>query len=172
MFPRSIFPDLPNKQEKFRPFAPQYECALDIILHSSCCATPTQPLTSHGMWIVMSWGSNKIRALLNQINQSLFPYNLTIFEELFFSWKVLKGHRLALAAASHSLKHLSMAFLLSQLPTLTVGMILSGWSHWTKRFSSRKLLCSLYGIPARKGNHHLFSRQHCSLWSLELCRHW
>lgn len=69
---------------------------------------------------------------------------------------VLKGHRLALVPASHSLKHLSMAFLLSQLPTLTVGMILRGWSHWTKRFSSRKLLCSLYGIPVRKGRRELF----------------
>lgn len=51
---------------------------------------------------------------------------------------------------SHSLKHFSIAFLLAQLPMLTVGMILRGFSHWTKRFSSRKLLCSLYGIPVKK----------------------
>ncbi|PWA21622.1 hypothetical protein CCH79_00003037 [Gambusia affinis] len=53
----------------------------------------------------------------------------------------------AYASDIHSLKHFSMAFLLDQLPTFTVGMIFRGWSHWTKRFSSRKLLCSLYGIP-------------------------
>lgn len=29
-------------------------------------------------------------------------------------------------------------------------MILRGCSHWTKRFISRKLLCSLYGIPVKK----------------------
>lgn len=60
-----------------------------------------------------------------------------------------KRHGLAFASASHSPKHFSMAFLLFQLPTLTVGMILSGWSHWTNRFNSRKLLCSLYGMPAK-----------------------
>lgn len=60
-----------------------------------------------------------------------------------------KRHRLALASASHSPKHFSMAFLLFQLPTLTVGMILSGWSHWTNRFNSKKLLCSLYGMPVK-----------------------
>lgn len=61
-----------------------------------------------------------------------------------------KRHSLALASASHSPKHFSMAFLLSQRPTLTVGTILSGWSHCTNRFSSRKLLCSLYGMPVKK----------------------
>lgn len=53
------------------------------------------------------------------------------------------SYRLALASMSHSLKHFSIAFLLPQLPLLTVGMILRGRSHWTKRFNSRKLLCSL-----------------------------
>lgn len=52
----------------------------------------------------------------------------------------------------HSLKHFSIAFLLAQLPLLTVGMILSGLSHWTNRFISKKLLCSLYGTPVKKQN--------------------
>lgn len=43
----------------------------------------------------------------------------------------------ALTSACHSLKQLFMAFLLLQLPTFTVGMIFSGRSHCTKRFSSK-----------------------------------
>ncbi len=48
-----------------------------------------------------------------------------------------------LGSVCHSRKKPSMAFLLLQLPTFTVGMIFFGCSHCTKRFSSRKLLCSL-----------------------------
>lgn len=138
-------------------------------LCASCSSTSTQPLTPLGMWTVMSWGSsNKKIERSAESNQSmavpLLLYNIWGIKKKICAnavskrppSSVLKGHRLALVPASHSLKHLSMAFLLSQLPTLTVGMILRGWSHWTKRFSSRKLLCSLYGIPVRKGRREPF----------------
>lgn len=58
----------------------------------------------------------------------------------------LRAHdveRRFLGSVCHSRKKPSMAFLLLQLPTFTVGMIFFGCSHCTKRFSSRKLLCSL-----------------------------
>lgn len=159
----SVRPDL--------SFPPIQHC-ISNHLCASCSITSTQPLTPLGMWTVMSWGSsNKKIERSAESNQSmavpLLLYNIwgikkNICANAVSKWppsSVLKGHRLALVPASHSLKHLSMAFLLSQLPTLTVGMILRGWSHWTKRFSSRKLLCSLYGIPVRKGRRELlFSR--------------
>lgn len=41
----------------------------------------------------------------------------------------------------------SIFFLLLGFPLLTVGKILSGFKNCTNLFSSKKLLCSLYGTP-------------------------
>lgn len=62
-------------------FAPIQQCTLKDFMLFMLQHFNAQPLTPHGMSIVMSWGSNKIKQGFSEPNQSLFPYNFTIFEE-------------------------------------------------------------------------------------------